>query len=256
MRIALVAQEDPFYLPPAVLAICRARRPDFAAIVAQRSFNEKLHHTARRLHEFYGPLDFSRLVFRYARAKTLGRLSRSRPYSVKSVARMLDIPLYTPQRINAPEFLQTLADEIRPDLILSIAASEIFKPELLSIPPLGCINLHSAPLPKYQGMMPVFWTMYHGESEGCVTVHHMAEKLDAGDIILQRPVSVGPSDSLEDMMIRCKEVGVAAVLEAIDLIERGEVKPTAMDKSGASYFSFPKREHAARLRAAGRRLLR
>jgi methionyl-tRNA formyltransferase len=257
MRIALVAQEDPFYLPPAVMAICEARKSDVVALVVLKSFNETMRDTARRLYEFYGATDFARLAARYAKAKLINRFGRcDRPYSVSGIASRLDIPLYTPEKVNSPEFLETLRTEIKPDLILSVAASQVFRRRLLSIPPLGCINIHSAPLPKYQGMMPVFWTLYHGEKAGCVTIHYMDVELDAGDIILQRSVDISPTDSLEDLMIRSKEVGVTAVLEALDMIEHDRVQRIKMDTSRASYFSFPKRIHAADLRARGRRLLR
>ena len=123
------------------------------------------------------------------------------------------------------------------------------------MPRFGCINLHSAPLPRYQGMMPNFWTMVHGEPQATVTVHEMVEKLDAGDIILQRPVPILPGDSLHDLMVRSKEVGVDAVLEAIEQIEHGSVQRQSMDPSRATYFTFPKRADAQRLRRMGRALL-
>jgi len=83
----------------------------------------------------------------------------------------------------------------------------------------------------------------------------MVEKLDAGDILLQRPVPILPGDSLHDLMVRSKEVGVEALLEAIRQIEEGRVVRRAMDPAQASYFSFPKRADAERLRRMGRALL-
>src|SRR5205823_5731761 len=171
MRIAVVTQEDPFYLPPALDAFCRARRTDVVALIILPAFNERLTATASRLYAFYGPRDFTRLAMRYAWAIIANRLNGlrplTRPYSAHDVAR------------------------------------------------LGCINLHSAPLPRYQGMMPNFWTMVEGEPEAAVTVHYMVEKLDAGDIILQRAVPIRPPDSLHDLMVRSKVVGVEALLEAV-----------------------------------------
>jgi methionyl-tRNA formyltransferase len=259
MRIALVTQEEPFYLPPALDAVCRARGGDVAALVVLPAFNEGLAATARRLWEFYGPVDFLRLGLRFAGTRLADRLNAvrpvARPYSARDVARRHGVPVYTPARINAPEFVQVLRDEIRPDLLVSIAASQILRQRVLDVPRLGCINLHSAPLPRYQGMMPNFWTMVHGEPEAMVTVHYMVEKLDAGDIVLQRPVPIEPGDSLHDLMVRSKVVGAAALLEAIARIEQGTAPRRPMDPAGASYFSFPKRADAARLRRMGRKLL-
>jgi methionyl-tRNA formyltransferase len=259
MRIALVTQEDPFYLPPALDAVCRARGRDVVALVILPAFNEGLADTARRLWEFYGPVDFTRLALRFAGARLADRLNAlrplTRPYSARDVARRHGVPVHAPARINGPAFVAVLRDEIRPDLLVSIAASQILRRPVLEVPRLGCINLHSAPLPRYQGMMPNFWTMVHGEREAMVTVHHMVEKLDAGDIILQRPVPIGPGDSLHDLMVRSKVVGAAALLDAIAELEAGTAPRRPMDAAGASYFSFPKRADAARLRRLGRKLL-
>jgi methionyl-tRNA formyltransferase len=259
MRIVVATQEDPFYLPPALDALCRARGADVVGIIILPAFNEGLRDTAGRLWEFYGPVDFLRLGLRFAGAKLADRLNRirpvTRPYSARDVARRHGVPVYTPAKINAPGFVRTLAEEIRPDLLVSVAASQILRRRVLEVPRFGCINLHSAPLPRYQGMMPNFWTMVHGEPHAMVTIHYMVEQLDAGDIILQRPVPIRPEDSLHDLMVRSKEVGVEALLEAIEQIERGTVQRRAMDPAQATYFSFPKREDAARLRRMGRALL-
>ena len=259
MRIVIATQEDPFYLPPALDALCRARGRDVVGIIILPAFNEGLRDTAGRLWEFYGPVDFVRLGIRFAGAKLADRVNGltplTRPYSARDVARRHGVPVHAPARINAPEFVRTLAEDIRPDLLISVAASQILRKGVLEVPRHGCINLHSAPLPRYQGMMPNFWTMVHGEPHATVTVHYMVEKLDAGDIILQRPVPIGPGDSLHDLMVHSKEIGVEALLEAIRQIEESRVVRRAMDPAQATYFSFPKRADAERLRRMGRALL-
>jgi methionyl-tRNA formyltransferase len=259
MRIALVTQEEPFYLPPALDALCTVQQKDIVALIILPSFNEGLGATAKRLYEFYGPWDFTRLSGRFIWARIADNLNRlatlTRPYSAVDVARRYDIPIYQPPKINATEFITTLRDEIRPDLLISVAASQVLKQRVLEVPPLGCINLHSAPLPRYQGMMPNFWTMLHDEPEAAVTVHYMVEKLDAGDIIVQLPVPIYPTDSLHNLMVRSKQIGIQALLEAVEQIEQGVVQGQPMDASQATYFSFPKRVDSQRLRRMGRALL-
>lgn len=259
MRIALATQEDPFYLPRALDAFCAARRGDVCALIKLPAFSENLLATAKRLFEFYGFVDFTRLAIRYTGAKAAGLMNGwrpwARPYSADDVARRHQIPLYEPAQINAPVFLEILREEIRPELIVSIAASQIFKANVLQVPRLGCINLHSAPLPRYQGMMPNFWTLVEGEPHATVTVHYMVEKLDAGDIILARPVPIYSTDSLHDLMVRSKEIGVETLLEAVRQIEHGTERRKPMESERATYFSFPKRADAQRLRQKGHRLL-
>ena len=103
--------------------------------------------------------------------------------------------------------------------------------------------------------MPNFWTMVHGEPAAAVTVHDMVEKLDAGDILGQRPVPILPADSLHDLMVRSKVIGVEALLAVVAQLEAGTAARRPMDASQASYFSFPTRADAQRLRATGRGLL-
>lgn len=103
--------------------------------------------------------------------------------------------------------------------------------------------------------MPNFWTLVHGETHAAVTIHRMVETVDAGDIILERSVPIYPSDSLHDLMIRSKEIGVQVLLQAVDEIERDVVKVRPMRRGEASYFSFPKRRDARRLRRMGHSLL-
>jgi methionyl-tRNA formyltransferase len=179
----------------------------------------------------------------------------TRPFSAADVARRHKIPVYPISKINAADTVSFLANTVRPDLIISIAASQIFRSAVLRLPVHGCINLHSAPLPRYQGMMPNFWAMVNGEKETAVTVHYMVEKIDAGNIVIQRSVPITPSDSLHDLMVRSKQIGAQAVLDAISQIENGTVKTRPLDTTQATYFSFPTRTDAQRLRAQGRRLL-
>ncbi len=257
MRIAIVTQEEPFYLPPFLDRLVTARRADIVALVILRPFNESLLDVGRRLYEFMGPWDFLQECFHFAAARGLDTVNRlrpvARPYSAADVARRHSIPVYRPASINADAFVQVLRDEIAPDLLVSVAASQIFKRQVLAVPPLGCINVHSAPLPRYQGMMPNFWAMLHGESETAVTIHYMVEKLDAGDIILQVPVPIQPDDTLHTLIVRSKQIGVDALLTALAQIEAGVATATPMSTEQASYFSFPKRADGARFRSQGRR---
>ena len=119
------------------------------ALVILPAFNERLTATARRLYEFYGPWDFLRLGLRYAGAKLADRVNRlrplTRPYSAEDVARRHGIPVHRPAKINAPDFVRVLAEDLRPDLLVSIAASQILRQRVLDVARLGCINMHAAP---------------------------------------------------------------------------------------------------------------
>lgn len=74
---------------------------------------------------------------------------------------------------------------LAPELIVVAAYGKLLPKAVLELPALGCINVHSSLLPKYRGAAPINWAILNGEPETGVTIMHMAEALDAGDIILQ-----------------------------------------------------------------------
>ncbi len=259
MRIVIVTQDEPFYLPAFFKHLVAARKSDIAAIVNLQPFNEKFSASVRRAFDLYGFWDFLRYGARFSFIKGLNILSRilplGGPWSVLDVARRENIPVYTPASINDPAFRAVLADTLRPDLIVSVAASQIFKKDVLAIAPKGCINIHSAPLPRYQGMFPSFWAMYHSEPETAVTVHYMTPKLDDGDIIRQEAVKIEAGMSLETLIRVSKRIGVDVLLAAIDDIEHDRVQARPMDLAEATYFTFPTRAEAKKFRAMGKRFM-
>lgn len=257
MRIAVVTQDEPFYLPAFLERIARARGKDIVAMVILKPFNEKLLDTVRRAYSLYGLWDFLLYGFRFVGRKATNVVSAflplGGPWSAADVARRHGIPVYRPKNINDRAFLTVLSRDIQPDVIVSVAASQIFKKDILNLPRCGCINVHTAPLPRYRGMLPTFWVLLNGEKETAVTVHYMTGKLDDGDIVRQQAVPIAPEDSLDSLIRKTKRIGVEVLLEALEEIEQGAVVCQPNDASQATYFSFPTKEDARRFRAQGRR---
>jgi methionyl-tRNA formyltransferase len=120
----------------------------------------------------------------------------------------------------------------------------------------GAINIHGSLLPDYQGLLPSFWVLARGETRTGVTVHFIDEHIDHGDIILQELVPICEDDTVHSLVMRSKiGVGKHLLVEAIGLIERGDVTRTRMDMSRARYFSFPDTEAVHQFRALGRRFI-
>ncbi len=104
-------------------------------------------------------------------------------------------------------------------------------------------------------MMPNFWQMLHGEAEATVTVHEMAERLDAGDVLATAAVAVRPRDSLDRVIRETKRQGARLVIEVLQQIAAGEARPQPVDMSDAAYFSFPGPRDVKAFRKRGHRLL-
>ena len=142
------------------------------------------------------------------------------------------------------------------DLLVSLACPQKLSPALLAVPARGAINLHGALLPRYQGIFPSFWVLAKGEPETGVTVHWMDERLDHGDVLIQRTVPIEPGDTVHSLVRRSKvDVGRHALLEALERIERGDAPRLPMDASRASYFTYPDAAAVREFRARGRRFI-
>ena len=258
MRVLVITQEEPFFLPRFFKRMFEARKESIAGVVAlsPASFRRRWFSMLKRLLNLYGFWGFIREGALFVWLKFLNFMSRfmqfRRFYSVAATARHYSIDFIEESDINSSEFL----DKVRNmdiDLIVSVSATQIFRRKLLDIPRLGCINLHTSPLPRYRGLMPCFWVLASGEKRTAVTVHRMDTKLDNGEIILQREVDIYPEDTLYSLIARAKSLGVEILLEAMDQIEDGTVCPRINDDSNATYFGFPTREDAKNFRKMGRR---
>ena len=143
-----------------------------------------------------------------------------------------------------------LINKFKPDLLVSIQGNEIFKKPILDLAPNGCINLHTALLPKYRGLMPTFWAIKNQEKETGVSVFFVDEGIDSGPIIVQRRVQLGKK-SQRQLIRETKQIGIEAVIEAIDHIVCGQVVLTPNDDDEMTYFGFPKREDVKIFRKVG-----
>jgi methionyl-tRNA formyltransferase len=257
MKIAVVTQEDSFYIPKLLSLVMAGRGRDIVAVSILPGEMVKTVSNVRKYLAFMGPLDFTRYGIRYSIYHALNLLFPKgigdRFYSVKAVARRHGVPILEPGKVNAAAHLEALR-QLGVELIVSIAAPQIFKEELLALPKHGCINIHNALLPRYQGVMPSFWVLANGESTTGTTVHYMNERIDAGALILQRVTRIEDDDTLHSLIYRTKiTMGPAMLLEAIDLIEGGQIPSIDVDWSQATYYSFPDREAVTRFRARNRK---
>jgi methionyl-tRNA formyltransferase len=255
MRIMLVTQEDPVYIPQFIAALMPARGKDIVGITILRG--EIAAANIWKYLAFLGPGDFVRRVGRYALARVSDMCfptGRDGSYhSVRAVARKFGKALFEPRNVNERRYLEELT-ELGVDLIVSISAPQIFRREILDLPKNGCINVHNGLLPKYQGMMPSFWVLANGEKWTGTTIHYMDEAVDRGPIILREKTRIAEDETMHSLVYRTKAViGPRLLLRAITLLEADEVETMEPDWSAGTYFGFPDRQAVGRFRAAGRK---
>lgn len=261
LKILFITQDDPFYVR-LFFEEFFARYPrlqEIAGVVIARAMGKKSYTAlARQMYRFYGPVDFVRMGTRYAvkklSARIPGRFAKNGGRTLGQLCGQYGVPVIHESRINAPDFLKTVK-AMNVDLIVSVAAPVIFKEAIIRLPRYGCINIHHAPLPKYRGMMPNFWQMYHGERRVGMTVHEINPKIDDGRIILQREVDIEPDESLDSLIKRTKRLGAHLVIDAIEAIRAGTVEYRENRAEEGSYFSFPTREDVREFKRRGKRIL-
>jgi methionyl-tRNA formyltransferase len=134
---------------------------------------------------------------------------------------------------------------------VSILGNQIFKKPLLELAPMGCINLHTALLPKYRGLMPTFWVLKNNESHTGVSVFFVDEGIDSGPIIVQKKIKIANSTQKE-LIIKTKRIGMELIAQSINLIKNNDVNLIPNPKSEMTYFSFPKREDVEHFLKSGK----
>jgi methionyl-tRNA formyltransferase len=250
LRVLFVTEDDPIYVVRFFdIFFAEYPREDFeiCGITIDRAFHEPMWKTLRRMHGFYGPWGVLRQGLRVIDARLRGR-------SIGSLAISAGVPVIQARSVNDPEYIAQVRT-IAPDVIVSVAAPEVFKRDLLDVPRLGCINIHSGRLPMYRGMMPTFWQMLRGEQTVTMTVHRMAEKLDAGDVLATQDFAIRTFDSLDRVIKGTKCESARLVTRVLLDLRAGQAQPRSLDMIDAHYFSFPKPEHVQEFRKRGHQLL-
>ena len=153
---------------------------------------------------------------------------------VKEYAFTAGLPIYQPLKMRDGEALH-IVQELAPELIVVAAYGRILPEDILNVPPLGSINVHSSILPKYRGAAPINWAILNGESVTGVTIRYMAKELDAGDIILCRETAIDPDEDAQTLTARLADLGADALAQAVAQLQSGTAVRTPQDHSAYTY---------------------
>ncbi len=156
--------------------------------------------------------------------------------SVAELAARRDLPVFAPEDINHPLWLQRIR-ELEPEILFSFYYRRLISQSLLDLPSSGCINLHGSLLPRYRGCAPANWAILNGETSSGVTLHYMTRRPDAGDIIAQREVAIASTDTAADLNRNLADAARPLLDEALPLLREGTAPRIPQDEAKASYFS-------------------
>ncbi len=153
---------------------------------------------------------------------------------VARFARERGLPLLQPQSPRRSEVVEALR-AVRADLLVTVAYGRIIPNAVLALPPLGAVNAHPSLLPLYRGAAPIPRAIADGQMETGITILFQSDEIDAGDIILQERIPIGPEETAGALERRLADRTAALLCEAIGLIVAGRVSRTPQDHASATY---------------------
>jgi methionyl-tRNA formyltransferase len=153
---------------------------------------------------------------------------------VKEYALTQALPVYQPAKVKTPEFIAQLR-ELQPEIIVVAAFGQLLNQEILTLPPLGCVNVHASLLPKYRGAAPIHYAIMQGEKESGVTIMQMDIGMDTGAMLSKVTVTIGSEMTMGELHDELKVKGAELLVRTLDELAAGTVKPEAQNEAEATY---------------------
>jgi methionyl-tRNA formyltransferase len=168
--------------------------------------------------------------------KPVGRGQEMRFTPVKKKALEFGLPVFQPEKLSQPGVFEELS-ALQPDIIVVVAFGQILRTNVLKLPRLGCVNIHSSLLPRWRGAAPIQWAILSGDQESGISTMHLVEKLDAGDVLLQERTPISADDTAGSLHDRLAQIGARLIVPTLKGLDSGELKGLKQDESQITYAS-------------------
>jgi methionyl-tRNA formyltransferase len=166
--------------------------------------------------------------------KPIGRKRQPCPPPIKEAALGFGIPIIQPEDVNDGIVVGQIAG-LSPDIIITVAFGQKISPEILGLPRYTCLNIHASLLPKYRGAAPINWAIIRGDAETGITSMVMREKMDAGEIIMQKSLRIGVNETAGELGDRLSNLGAELLMESLGQLDAGGLKYTKQDERLVTY---------------------
>jgi methionyl-tRNA formyltransferase len=163
---------------------------------------------------------------------------------MKAIADEFRVPVFQPESVNTPEGLAGLR-AFEPELLVVAAYGQILSRDVLAVPPRGGINVHASLLPKYRGAAPIAWAIANGETRTGVTIIRMTVGLDAGEMLAQASVDIGPDETAGELEARLAPVGAKLALDVVARIKADTAKGIKQDPAQVTKAPKLTKEHGS-----------
>ena len=152
--------------------------------------------------------------------------------AVKEYAMQNKIEVLQPEKLKDEEFINRL-EKLDADLFV-IVAFRILPEKVFTLPKFGSFNLHGSLLPKYRGAAPIQWAIINGDKETGLTTFFLQQKVDTGNIILQKIIGIDEEDNFGTLHDKMSSAGASLVIDSVNLIDTGNVKLIEQDNQSAT----------------------
>ena len=165
------------------------------------------------------------------------------PSPIKRIALEEAIPVLQPEKPRGAEFIDAIRG-LEPDISIVVAYGHILQREVIELPQQGTLNIHASLLPQWRGAAPIQAAIRFGQTETGVTIMRMVSKLDAGPILVQVPTPIVHDETYGELQLRLSELGALALIEALSLLDIGQIVEREQDESLATFAPKIEREDA------------
>lgn len=166
--------------------------------------------------------------------RPVGRGLEVRASPVKEAALSMGLEVRQPEKLSLPGEYEKLA-ELRPDVIVVVAYGQILKQNVLDLPKITCVNIHSSLLPRWRGAAPIHHAMLAGDAVTGVTTMKMVKELDAGDIYEQAETRIGIDEFVGDLHDRLAEMGGKLILSTLEGLREGKIQGRPQNPTEVTY---------------------
>jgi len=160
--------------------------------------------------------------------------TRREPPPVKLAALAEELPVFQPTRPSDAGVIAELRG-LEPDVSVVVAYGHILKPDLLSLPRLGSLNVHASLLPRLRGAAPIQRAILEGDSETGISIMQMDAGLDTGPVLHQVRTPIADDETSGELTVRLAEMGALALIEALTMLQNGNLTPQPQDHAQATH---------------------
>lgn len=245
MKVGIIFSPDPVYMNPFIKRLIQENGDQITCVVKTNGAILHKKNLKLKIDYFFslllivGVWKFFSNLFKVVKFNLVG------DSSIEKLCKEKNIKYIEVETVNSEETKKILKEEA-PEIVFN-QSQHIVKKDVLTIPKYGMFNRHGAPLPFYRGRLAPFWQILNNEKSGGLTFHFLNEKIDAGQIIIQKPLPIDKKDNFNSLVAKMFDNAVMLFPKALELIEKGEF-PEQDESEKGSYFHSPRFKNALNFR--------